>query len=542
MSLACSQHREGTLQHEQAVTNKEASLNEVLQSHPDVVTKYFPNKDAVEEYNQYRESFPRTEDFVISILVNPCGANGTHGREDDIALGHDCCTERIGIGEYEYRPGTRNRFSNGYSNGIPADIDSALHNVDLVDEFGNELDYSNSRRAEDILYIDESCAGLRDPHMACIADRFAATRSKLTPPCWDHNSTVDASLDCFTAAGKRMNNCLQVSYSQNAFVSVCGGDDDHCGTYLEIHKENGSPYDDEETILAETKITAPITNGMQTIQLTYKNDSSKILYSYEEHDIQVGSMVRVNEKAPSCCCPAMLSPIRNSKIGAYFCPKRQWSKNGGPFASALTSLDEQYVDDRYQETFPWCPDLERPEKDALFCTQERMFADDIPVSNANRYYMRQCMPIVEVDDNASYSSADLSGIYTEACPYGETFQGCALSSSTQDEHCQTKDHHFSFEDDIGKVTQVPEDPEEKYGVSFNDGRSTYWFARSELDFLKPHGNYQIWFVQRNRYEKIVQKKKPFRVIWPRCTFDAINGRYFPYAQLAAEDGKPLAAI
>jgi len=538
--LANSQYREGTLQHAQLVAGGEAALNEALQSHPDVVDDYFPNKEAVEEYERYRESFPPTEDFVIGMLVNPCGTNGTYGRDDDVALGYDCCIERFGQGEYAYRPGTRNRFSNGYSNGIPISPDEPLHNIDLVDEFGNDLDYRYSRRADDILYIDELCVGLRDPHMACIADRFAAARSKMMPPCWDNNQTVDSTLDCYTAAGKRNAHCMQVSYSQNAYIYVCGGDlanDDHCGTYLEIHKENGTPYDDESTTLSDVKITTPVTNGMHTttLPLTYKGDPSRTLCSYEEIKIQVGSMVRVNDDAPSCCCPPWLSPIRTSKVGAFFCPKRQWSKDGGPFAPTLNSLDEQYIDDQFQQVFPWCPSLNDTEKDAVMCTQERVFTDD---GIANSYFVRPCKSLVEVE-NGGRSSFDLSGVYTDVCPYGDTFEGCGLAPSPR-EDCHEKDHHFTFKDEIGKVVHVPDNPDGEYGVSFNDGRSAYWFARDEFEFLKPDGNYQVWFVQRNRYEKIIQKKKPFRVIWPRCTFDSVNGRYFPFAQLD-NSGHPMVA-
>jgi len=52
--LSRSQHIEGTLHHVQSVADGEAALNEVLQSHPDDVDEYFPNKEAVEEYERYR--------------------------------------------------------------------------------------------------------------------------------------------------------------------------------------------------------------------------------------------------------------------------------------------------------------------------------------------------------------------------------------------------------------------------------------------------------------------------------------------------------
>lgn len=518
----------------EAAANGEAALNEALRSHPEIVDEYFPNKEAVEVYQRYEERFPPTEDFVIGLLVNPCGANGTHGRvEEDVALGYDCCSERFGQGEYAFRPGTRNRFSNGYSNGIPVSPDEPLHNIELVDEFGNELDHRYSRRADDILLIDEACVGLRDPHMACIADRFVAARSKIMPPCWDNNQTVDVTLDCHTHEGKRRPHCMQVSYSQNAYIYVCGGDfanDDRCGTYLEIHKANGSASDDEATILSDVKITTPMTNGMQTttIPLVYKGDKDRILCSYDEVHIRAGSMVRVKRDAPSCCCPP-----RTSRNGAFFCPKRQWSKDGGPFAPALKSLEEQYADDYFQQSFPRCPPLDADDEDGLMCTQERAFADEIPTSDPGRYFVRPCMPLVEAEDDGSYSSADLLGMYSNSCPF---FEACGLRGG----ECHEKDYSFTFEAEIGKVVHVPDDPDGNYSVSFNDGRSAYWFARSELELLKPEGTYQLWFVQRIRgQKKIVQKKKPFRVIWPRCTFDSVNGRYFPFAQLDV-DGKPIA--
>ena len=111
-----------------------------------------------------------------------------------------------------------------YSNGIPMSADEPLHNIDLVDEFGNLLEYQYSRRANDIVYIDESCTGLREPHSACIADRFAASANKILPPCWYHNETVDATLDCHMTDGNRQKHCMQVSYSQYAYILVCGGE------------------------------------------------------------------------------------------------------------------------------------------------------------------------------------------------------------------------------------------------------------------------------------------------------------------------------
>jgi hypothetical protein len=76
---------------------------------------------------------------------------------------------------------------------------------------------------------------------------------------------------------------MQLSYAQKAFFSLCGSefanDMHYCGTYIEIHRENGSPYDTEGTILAEMRITTEEANSRYTttIDLTYKNNDRRLL-------------------------------------------------------------------------------------------------------------------------------------------------------------------------------------------------------------------------------------------------------------------------
>eukprot|EP00986_Skeletonema_menzelii_P004358 scaffold1472_cov157-Skeletonema_menzelii.AAC.2 len=467
---------------EQALSRGETALADLLES----AVAGNANDDGdgiIVSKSPYRFTFPPTNDYVVGILANPCGANGTYGREDDMALGYDCCMERFGSGEYGYRLGSKDRFSNGYSNGIPVDPDEPLHNIDLVDEFGRSLDYSHSRRADDVVYIDESCTGLRQPHSACIADRFAAARSKLNPPCWDNNSTVDSTLDCHTPTGKRQRHCMQVSYSVNAFIPICGGEfeeSDECGSFLEVHGPS-SPYDSEEAMLSQMKITRPLSNGMYTttLSLTYKDDHSRI----------------------------------------------------------LCSLAEQYADHEFQQSFPRCPALDGD--DVLMCTQERVFAEDVPKGHSGRYFVRPCAPMVEADDSGQYSSVDVSGLYPGECSVDKRFAGCGMTLSSG--LCHGKDHLYTMKDEIGKVTSVPSESNPNYGVTFNDGRTVYWFQKEDLDFLKPESNYEVWFVVRNRFEKRVKKKKPFRVIWPRCTYDSINDRYFPYAMMD-DEGNPMSVL
>jgi hypothetical protein len=248
-------------------------------------------------------------------------------------------------------------------------------------------------------------------------------------------------------------------------------------------------------------------------------------------------MVRI--KSPiSCCCPPWLSPLRDSNKGSFFCPKRKSAKDGGPFASDYKSIEEQYSDHEFQQSFPRCPELGGD--DILMCTQERVFAEDVPQGHPGRYFVRPCEQLVEADDVGQHSSVDVSGLYPDVCVIDKRFAGCGMTPLSG--ICHDKDYQYTFKNEIGKVTNLPNKTNVgKYGVTFNDGRSVYWFQRDDLDFLPKPGNYEVWFVVRNRFENRVKKRKPFLVIWPRCTYDSVNDRYFPYAMLDRE-GHPMAAI
>ena len=126
------------------------------------------------------------------------------------------------------------------------------------------------------------------------------------------------------------------------------------------------------------------------------------------------------------------------------------------------------------------------------------------------------------------------------CPLGDTFASCAGASNNG--QCSGNDLPFSFRGRIGKVVRVPKNEQDAYEVSFNDGRTVYDFPQHHLQIQIPPSNYELWFVQRNRFEKILQKRKGFNVFWPLCTLlDLVNDRYFPFAQLSI-DGKVLDSI
>ena len=83
-----------------------------------------------------------------------------------------------------------------------------------------------------------------------------------------------------------------------------------------------------------------------------------------------------------------------------------------------------------------------------------------------------------------------------------------------------------------------EDPNGIYQVTFNDGRTHYGFLLTDLEMQEPYYNYEIWYVQRTPYDFVIQQRKPFKVMSPKCTYDIVNQRYFPLAQLDA-NGQPM---
>jgi len=146
---------------------------------------------------------------------------------------------------------------------------------------------------------------------------------------------------------------------------------------------------------------------------------------------------------------------------------------------------------------------------------------------------------VKLEWHGKYTSSELSGLYDSVCPYGGAFQSCGMMS--QSGGCGKQDRTLNFQGEVGKLTRVPSTPSGPYSVTFNDGRTSYGFFRHEFEVLRPDSNYELWWVQRRGKERTVRKKKSFRVIHPKCTFDTVNNQYFPFAQLD-ENGSPVDAF
>lgn len=484
---------------------------------------------------------------------------------------------------------------------LPGEI---LANVDLVDAEGSQIDASERRRADDETFLDEECEGDNEGETLyrlegngklvalnefshCQGTRLGHRPFPTQPYCSDNNATVNASASCFDPDGTERVNCVQVAFTQTAVIIKCGvpgspnaedfSEHAHCGTFIELHRENGSPYDVDETfVINERRVTATNTTGYTTttIDLTYgAGVTDKIACNYEESTIRVGSMVYVKDSSPECCCPPKFN--NEKKTGIFFCPKNLLEDTDGPYARSLSTLSHLLAKDEQVNEYPYCPTI--PEAvDTLQCSN---YTD---AWGGRRYYNEAC-PRVSSNETGSYESPYLVGrdyggkcFYYPGCAshphrtgeYGEggkvagvlddNNDGCGHKCEVNDMgNCPNSemDTAFSFAGLVGKVTCMPTDKvncvdmdQDKYDeddvyylVSFNDNRTNYAFRSTDLELHQPRHNYQLWWVQRTRYNFIIQKKKAIRVTEPTCTFDSINDRYFPYTMIR-EDGSYIDTV
>ncbi|KAG9414436.1 hypothetical protein AC1031_013793 [Aphanomyces cochlioides] len=209
------------------------------------------------EYNLIPSAKP---DYTIGILLDPCKTRDP-----------GCCQDQFGSPEYIV-PGS--------------DLDDR-GTVELVDEFNAPIDPRYSRLGDTPTVYDGQChvdaqgkpfrnmtkynadgtIGFDiDYSSLCVGEGFSvvAAINRAYPACWDHNTTVNALLPCYTFDGAQKPNCVSVGYMQTAYIVQCLGPfalDDHCGTFLELHKPG------DEAILAQTRLFGEFTNGYRTTTL-----------------------------------------------------------------------------------------------------------------------------------------------------------------------------------------------------------------------------------------------------------------------------------
>ncbi len=331
---------------------------------------------------------------------------------------------------------------------------------------------------------------------------------------------------------------MQVGYSQNALIYVCNGpfkDDPECGTFLEIHRHSLADNSDEryDDVLSEIKIQDWYVNGMSTLtlSLTYKDDPGKLLCSIKSEKITTGSVVLITDKAiAKCCCPKKYN--HETFRGSFFCPRKSGSKHG-PFASSVISVEDHLDRTKLADQYPACPDIIN-DGDALYCSKNILDGNEELHRNIlfreGRFFSKPCDELIYDNATLKYSSGLLEGSYDSTCPYGDAFQGCGKAD--EGKKCFGNDVTFSFVGEVGRVVKITDGYHgKKFDVTFNSGRTSYSFDENELELIPFKSNYDIWWVTRTRNERIVRHKKPFYISSPTCTFDIVNNKYFPYAQL-----------
>ena len=146
----------------------------------------------------------------------------------------------------------------------------------------------------------------------------------------------------------------------------------------------GSPYHDEDDIVAQTRITTRNVSGYYStsISTTWQNDPKKVICNYQESKMRVGSLVYVNATAPMCCCPKAFQRelLFNGKAGKFqgsqFCPKGP--EGDGPFAKKPTSLADILLLDQNMLDYPTCDINTDSSSDRyLICSQLRYISTSL---------------------------------------------------------------------------------------------------------------------------------------------------------------------
>jgi hypothetical protein len=520
-----SQFQSGTSQYDQLLETNIGLLNEELQSHPDVELTFYPER-ALPDNNQYRFDFPLSENYRLNIIMDPC-----KGQQPD------CCMNVFGTNEYPKLKIDGQEVERVNRKIVLANDSDILANFELVYEDGSMVPTDAMRGADDEYVIDYDCDMLQKPYSRCRGKNYAHRRSDLRPPCLDNNQTIDVMKGCQNSDGEHFDHCVQVAYTQNAFIGVCDGefaDDDHCGTFLEIHQKEGSmeTNGNEFFKIAEVKLDTRDVSGYYTttLNLTWDNDPNKILCTYIENFIRVGSIVFVNRAgSPTCCCPKPFKDV--SRVGSYACPIG--ASGRGPYAAEYKTLAEEVATETDKLLYPFCPTDLNASYDSILCSAYDRY-DKI-------HYTRPCAPVYQsiAGDTDSHTSIDLDGLeYADVCPY---FSNCALTTeqdpNTGGGKCKKEDWLYTFIGSVGRVTAIDSSVDPRIiSVTFNDGRTSYDFREDLLKLEPGMSMYEVWWVVRTPSEFVVQKRKGFNVTSPQCTFDYVNNRYFPYAIL--ENGVP----
>ena len=294
---------------EQTLAEEVDLLKDKIETHPDVEFYFNPNS-ALLYTDNYVFNFPLSAKYRIGILIDPCRFNA-----------FNCCMNVFGTPEYPALLQSGLEAERAFKYEVIAHEDEVASNYFLIDENSGSIATTAQRTADDSAVFNLSCISDGNPTTFCSGRNYAYTRSTLRPPCMDNNSTLSTLQGCYSPEGEKLEKCVQIAFTTNAFIPQCGADaGEHCGTYLEIHMAHGTPYQDENTIISQVEITQRNVSGYYSTVMptTWMNNQSKVLCSYTESVLRIGSLVYIKDSAPVCCCPPPFSS--DTRVGSFQCP------------------------------------------------------------------------------------------------------------------------------------------------------------------------------------------------------------------------------
>lgn len=519
-TVTYGQYATSTQQFRQAYAQGLSELNTTLVSNPDVVNKFDPQQTLLYA-DSYVYDYPNVLEYRINYILDPCRG-----------LKHDCCMNVYGIPEYPVFIIDKGEPERVIRLPIIGNESEVSVNIKLLYEDWTPVPAASSRIADDEAILDSNCNGVKDPHSWCLGKNYGLKRSSQLPACTDHNSTIDSTAPCFNPDGSAVGYpCVQVAYTSNTFIPQCvDNSDPHCGTFLEVHMIQGSLYNQERDIIADVRLDQRNVSGYYTtvLPLTWFGNSSRVLCTYIETKLRVGSIVYITAKAPVCCCPKPFST--DTRIGSVQCPKGL--TGSGAFAANYKEYTEILRTEQLVTAFPPCPyGLDDPNCiDTFICAYNEV--------KDRAQYTKPCDHVRNETNKQTgateYGSPVLYGKYGGRCPY---YEACAQTFDNG--ICGGNDLVYTFIGRNGVVTAVDDKAAiPSVYVTFNDGRTSYLFYQEDVKLEQTRSMYELWWVVRNKVNFVVQKKKGFNITFPPCTYDNVNGQYFPYTVIGPQ-GNPI---
>ena len=327
---------------EQTLAAQVEALRSEIETHPDVNFLYNPSSVLLYT-NNYVFDFPLSAKYRIGMLIDPCRYNS-----------YNCCVNIFGTAEYPALLQSGLEAERAFKYDVIADENEVASNYFLVDEDSNSIAVTAQRSADDSAVFNLSCVSNGNPTNFCSGRNYAFSRSALRPPCMDNNSSLNILEGCFAPNGTKYSQCMQVAYTSNAFIPQCGDwAGEHCGTFLEIHIAHGTPYTDETAIVSQVRVDQRNVSGYYTTMLptTWMGNNSKVLCSYTESVLRIGSLVYIQNTASVCCCPPPFSS--DTRVGSFQCPVGPTAN--GAFAYRSETIADTINVDTLLLDYPFCP-------------------------------------------------------------------------------------------------------------------------------------------------------------------------------------------